>query len=375
MKTGLRLIVAGLLLVGLTFSVAAEGAQEDQKGKEGEVEMTQLTWVSPRGTLEVMDDYNVWVAKEMGYFEEMGLSITMEPGPTQALADIKLVDRGQADIAYPSPGVLTSGIDQGVDVIAAYELMGTQVFDFAVAADSDIKTVQDIEGKTIAMWFAGWDVIIKPMLVELGIDPDSVEYKAIGQQWGQAVSQGKADVALTWKGLRAQWDAIGLDLRYFKGEDFSDLPANVYAIRKDDLNDPEKREVLEKFFRASSMGIHFARHNPRAAAQLTYKQFSAIREQMTPELALESMHQLHNGYVWSKDNLGDYGRFPIDKWEKYLKIISDLGQTENVLETGNVVTNELIEAANDFDRARVERDAKNFKLNDTWSEVEVTGSW
>ena len=45
------------------------------------------------------------------------------------------------------------------------------------------------------------------------------------------------------------------------------------------------------------------------------------------------------------------------------------------LPTDQVITNDLIKAANDFDRERVERDAKNFKLNDTWKNVEVTGNW
>ena len=31
------------------------------------------TWISPRGTIEVMDDYPYWVAKEMGYFGNLSV--------------------------------------------------------------------------------------------------------------------------------------------------------------------------------------------------------------------------------------------------------------------------------------------------------------
>lgn len=338
-------------------------------------DLIKMTFITPRGTVEVMDDYNLWVAIKMGYFKDRGLDVIMEPGPMDAFACTKFVDQGQADIGYPSPGVLSASVDTGMNVIMAYEMMVEQVFDFAVRKDSDIKNIKDIAGKTMSLGDAGWQVIVDPILVELGIDPKSMTYVAVGAQWGQAVAMGKADVALTWKGLRAQWDAQGLNLRYFLGEDFSKMPANGYCVRKSDLADPGKRELVEKFLQGTSMGIHFARHNPRAAAQIVYDQFAAVREQMTPELALKSMQQLHWGYTGG-DRKGDgYGWFEMNGWNTYLDIIAELGQTKKRLPLDEVATNNLIRAANEFDRAKVEQDAKNFKLNDVWKNVEVTGNW
>lgn len=363
----LSLIV--LLAVG---SIAfAEGKQE-QGAKQ---EMVTMTFVSPRGTLEVMDDYPFWVSMAMGYFEEMGINMVMEPGPNEALADIKLIDQGRADVAYPSPGVLTAGIDAGIDSKMVFEMMATQVFDFAVRPDGPIKDIYDLEGATISLGFAGWSVIVDPILREIGIDPDSVEYVAAGPQWGQVVAQGQADAALCWRGLRAQWDAIGLGLKYFLGETFSDMPANGIVCRASDLDDPVKRENVIKVLRGVAMGLHFARTNPRAAAQITYAKFPAVREQMAPDLALKSMNELHWSYTYSERNLGGYGMHPLDSWETYLDVIYELGQTKKQLTIDQVVTNELIDEANDFDKARVEKDAKNYALNDTWKNVKVVGQW
>ncbi len=366
-----KITIVGVLLVLLTASLLfAAGGQEKKP-----VELTKMTFITPRGTVEVMDDYNLWVAIELGYFEAMGLDVTMEPGPLDAFACTKFVDQKQADVGYPSPGILSASVDTGMDVIMVYEMMVEQVFDFAVRKDSDIKSVKDFPGHTMSLGDAGWQVIVDPILVEVGIDPASIEYVAVGAQWGQAVALGKADIALTWKGLRAQWDAQGLNLKYFLGEEFSKMPANGYAARKSDLADPAKRDLLEKFLRGTSMGIHFARHNPRAAAQIVYDQFAAIREQMEPDLALKSMQQLHWGYTGG-DRKGDgYGWFDLNAWETYLDIIAELGQTKKRLPLDQVATNDLIAAANDFNHAKVERDAKNFKLNDTWKNVKVEGNW
>ena len=64
-----------------------------------------MRWVSPRGTVEVLDDYPYWVAKKFGYFGD--IETTLEPGPSDATATVKLVDQNQADVGYPSPGVFS----------------------------------------------------------------------------------------------------------------------------------------------------------------------------------------------------------------------------------------------------------------------------
>lgn len=358
-----------------TTTAAEESTTTAAETTAAPVKLTKFTWISPRGTLEVMDDYNLWVAIEMGYFKDLGLDVVMEPGPADALACTKFVDQKKADVGYPSPGVLTASVDTGMDVIQAFEMMASQVFDFGVTKDSPIKTVQDLKGKTISIGMAGWTVIVDPILAEAGIDPTTVKYVTAGDSWGQAVAKGKADAALCWRGLRAQWDAQGLNLRYLIGDTFSKQPANGYCVRKSDLADPAKKDLIVKFFKGAAMGIEFARINPRAAAQITYDKFASVREQMKPELALDSLNQLHWSYTESERNLGGYGMSPEDSWKIYLDIIYQLKQTKNHLTADQVITNELIKDINNFDKAKVKSDAESFQLNDTWKNVEVKGNW
>src|SRR5205823_5892320 len=92
-----------------------------------------------------------------------------------------------------------------------------QVFDFALPLDSPIKSPKDLAGKTISLGSSGWQVIVDPMLVELGLDPKSVKYVTAGAQWTQAVSTGKADAALAWEGLRHQLAGQGWGYNYQAG--------------------------------------------------------------------------------------------------------------------------------------------------------------
>src|SRR5206468_11298322 len=133
-----------------------------------------VRWISPRGTLDVMDDFDLWVPIKMGYFSKLGINARLIGGPIgDALATTKFVAQNQADMGYPSPGVLTASIDSGVAVKSIWDMISGQVFDFALPVNSTIKSVKDLKGKKIALGSAGWSTIVDPILVGAGVDPKS----------------------------------------------------------------------------------------------------------------------------------------------------------------------------------------------------------
>ena len=362
------LLVSIIAMVGVVFSVGIVVADGHEDACPLD-ETATVTWVSPRGTLEVMDDYPLWIATEMGYFDELGIEVQLEPGPIGGANVMSLLPEGQADVGYPSPGVLTASIDADIPVILGFAMIKGQVFNFAVRPDSGIESIADFPGKTIALGSAGWQPIVDPILVEQGIDPSEVTYVEAGNQWAQSVDQGQADIALAWQGLKAQWTAIGLDFNYLIGSDFSNDPSNGYAIRAEDLGDEEKTRVLTCFFRGVAMGLEFGRVNPLAAAQITYGQFPALQEQMDPPLALESLGELMDAYNAGYESGDGYGYSDEENWQNYLDRIADLGQTQRLLDVSEVVTNQFVESSNAFDADRVAADAEGFELSEEWAEV------
>jgi NitT/TauT family transport system substrate-binding protein len=339
----------------------------------GSTALQTVRWISPRGTLQVMDDFNLWVPVKMGYFKALGIDAKLIAGSvTDALASTKFVAQNKADMGYPSPGVLTASIDSGIAVKSIWDVISGQVFDFALPLDSPITSPKQLKGKSIALGSSGWKVIVDPMLVELGIDPKSVRYVAAGASWTQAAATGKADAALAWEGLRHQLAGQGLKLKYLIGTKWSKFPSNVYSVRVSDLDDPDKVDLYTRFLQGVVMGLEFTKANPRAAAQITYGSLPDLRKTLKPQLALDSMLELAHAYGTSHLKGQGWGFNDAKGWNNYLKVVHDLGQTKKLLPTGDVITNDLQKPANaQADVAKARKDAKAFKLNKDFAATKV----
>jgi NitT/TauT family transport system substrate-binding protein len=369
---------AGIGFGALGTLLAACGGDGDDEAAPGTgtgaaMERATVRWISPRGTLDVMDDYNLWVPIEQGYFDELGLDVELIAGPGgNATASATFVAENQADMGYPSPGVLTSSIDSGVPVKSAWEMISGQVFNFSLPEDSPITDVKQLEGKTMSVLTAGWKVIVDPILVEVGVDPESIKYLESGPQWNQVVSQGRADAGLAWEGLRAQLAGQGLKLKYLLGSEFSEGPSNSYVVRKADLDDDKLKDVYARFFKAVVMGMTFAKENPQAAAQITYRKRPDLAATLEPQLALESMIELATAYGTTEREGQGFGYHPEEAWENYIKNIAELGQIKKVLPLEDVITNEFVEPANgDADTDRARSDAEGFELDDDFAKTNV----
>ena len=329
-----------------------------------------VRWVSPRGTVEVLDDYPYWIAKKFGYFGD--IETTLEPGPSDATATVKLVDQNQADVGYPSPGVFSLGLAQGIPLVSVFHMGGSDVFCFAFRKGQKPQSLKELEGKTVVLGSAGWQSICDPMLKAAGVDVTKIKYVDAGwPTWGTALMSGQGDAALSWEGLRAQWKGQGLDFDYWLGRDFSKLPANSFIIRKADFDDTAKKDMYERYFRGWAMGLEFGRMNPRAATQIVMEQFPGLSSQMTPDVAVESQMQLANVFAGRWEERKKWGYHLPESWQLFFDVGREIGQITGDFKLEDVVKNDYIDAANAFDAAKVKADADGFGLSDAYKAVKV----
>ncbi|MEZ5803411.1 MAG: ABC transporter substrate-binding protein [Rhizobiaceae bacterium] len=330
----------------------------------------KFTWISPRGTLEVLDDYPYWIAKKMGYFGDLNTAI--EPGPSDGTATVKFVDVGQADMGFPSPGIFSFAIQNGMKLKSVFHMGARDTFSFAFRKGEGMADLKGLEGKTILLGSAAWQAITDPMLAAQGVDVTKVKYVEAGwPTWGTALAGGQGDAALSWEGLRAEWIATGLKFDYWLGVQKSKLPANTFIVRAADLEDADKKAFLEQYLRGWAMGLEFGHQNPRAAVEAVFEQFPAFAKNTGPELGTTSLLQQDNVFRGDMDKREGWGSHDMSSWQSFFDLTLQLGQIKEAVKAEDVCTNELIKGANDFDKAKVKADADGYKLSDEFAKIDV----
>jgi NitT/TauT family transport system substrate-binding protein len=338
----------------------------------------KVVWVSPRGTLEVLDDYPYWVAKKFGYFGDIETELL--PAIAEATSSSKAVADNNADMSYVSPGVFSLGVEAGIDLVSVWEMGAYDVFDIALEKGNPkgIQTLKDLEGKTVVLGDLGWSSIVDPMVAQAGGDITKVKYTSAGLAgWGQALQAGEADAALSWAGLRAQWLAGGLDFDYIIGKTWSKFPANSFQIRRADFEDASLKDLYTNYLRGWAMGLEFGHNNPRAATQITMEAegISAALQATFPDknIAVQSMWQLADVFRgdWKTRDGGKWGLHSLESWNTFLTTIKEIGQLTKEIKAEEIIFNDYVAGANEFDKAQVKADADGFALSPEFEAVAV----
>jgi NitT/TauT family transport system substrate-binding protein len=287
----------------------------------------------------------------------------------EATATVKLVDQEQSDMGYPSPGVFSLALEQGIPLVSAWEMGAYDVFDIALPKGSKVKSLADLQGKTVALGSAGWQAICDPMFAQAGVDPKAIKYAEAGSGWGQSLQQGQADAALSWEGLRAQWTGQGLDFDYLIGRNVSKFPANTFIMRKKDYEDASKKELYESYLRGWAMGLEYGHQNPRAATHIVMQQFPSLK--LSPEIATESMMELANVFRGNFEKRQGWGWHDLEAWNTFLTTIRSINQISKDIKAEDVIKNDYVAGANNFDKAKVAADAAGYQLPDEYKSVDV----
>jgi NitT/TauT family transport system substrate-binding protein len=155
------------------------------------------------------------------------------------------------------------------------------------------------------------------------------------------------------------------------GVDHSNFPANSFVVRREDLQDPERKKLLEQYMRGWAMGMEFAHQNPLAATEIVFKQFPIVKKNLGAELGTESMMQLANVFRGDMSERQGWGWHDMTRWELFFKTLEDIGQLKKPVDVSSVVTNELVGPANNFDMAKVKADAAGYKLSADMAAVDL----
>jgi NitT/TauT family transport system substrate-binding protein len=372
----LQLMGAGATLTMTGGFLSACGGDDDSEGGSGSGPRS-MTWLSPTPGPDFIE-IPAYIAEEMGYYEEENLKVTTEyPGSSSRAA--QLLSAGRADLALPEPSFVLSAADSGSDVRSVWVLGNGSFFGMAVPEGSPIKewSAETVRGTRIGISeFAGGEIpLLRGALALIGVKESEVELVVVGDggaEAADAIESGDVDIYSTGDVGFAMLDAAGVDLVRITPDIVAGFPRLTAMVQGEYLE--SNREDVLGWCRAWNKGIVFMNANPTAAAEIAKK----YAPEAMGETPVEDVQQafvealLLRGLAPYFDSESDVfhkiGMQNVQGWDDYMNYLikagadSDEGvRLENPVDLDQIVTNELVDEANDFDYASIEEAAASYK--------------
>ena len=261
MRRMTTLMTAGAMALGVSFAAFSAQAADEVT--------LQLKWV----TQAQFAGY--FVAKDKGFYEEEDLDVTINPGGPD-IAPEQVIAGGGADVIVDWMGGALAAREKGVGLVNIAQPFKKAGMEMVCPADGPIKTTDDFPGHTLGVWFYGNEYPFFAWMNKLGYSTDGGDngVTVLKQSFDvQPLIQKQAD-CISVMTYNEYWQLIDAgykpeDLIVFNYTEMGNdlLEDGLYAL-EDDLADPEFKDKMVRFVRASMKGWNYAVENPDEAAEI-----------------------------------------------------------------------------------------------------------
>lgn len=271
----MRRIVAGLFAASVAMAALPAMAQD---------QITfQLKWVNQGQFAGYL------VAKDLGFYEEEGLDVTINPGGPD-IAPEQVIAGGGADVITTWMAAGLAARERGVPLVNIAQPFANAALQMVCSEESGVTSTDDFPGKTLGVWFFGNEYPFYAWMAKLGLSTDGGDdgVEVLRQAFSaDPLLQGQADCisVMRYNEYKQVLDAgipeDSLTLFDFTQEGVGMLEDGLYVL-EDRLDDPEFVDQMVRFVRASMRGWEYARENPEEAAEIV------LENDMSGALTLES---------------------------------------------------------------------------------------
>jgi NitT/TauT family transport system substrate-binding protein len=331
---GLIGFVAALALVPVNLSA---GLAQDLK---------EITFITPNPS--ALNIFPVWVAIGEGYFEEEGLSVSVQAVDGSAPV-LQAMSAGQAQIGLPGPAPLLAARERGEDVVFIYNLNPKSIFGLVVRDESDYQQPADLKGKTIGVGTAdGAEVgYARSILADAGLT-EGTDYTFLpvgdGGTAAAAFERGDIEAYAAATSDAAIMTTRGLTLREITPDKFKAYFGNGVAAYRNYIE--ENPDVIEGFGRAITRGLKFGLDPANRDKALAHAAAGNPQEGEDSALANALYDQL-----LTKMDIGDqaegYGYQPSANWQTWHDTLVESGGLKAPMDNlSEAYSNEFVEAWN-----------------------------
>jgi NitT/TauT family transport system substrate-binding protein len=308
------------------------------------------------------------IASKLGWFEKDGIKVDLVPLPGSTDC-VKLVATKELQASLPSVEPLAIIRPQGVKAKFFYTAYQANIYGIAVPADSAVKSVTDLKGKKIGVTsMASAGVIVARALVkQAGMNPDSdVSIVVAGEaaQTAALVNSKQVDALSQFDTQYALTSNAGAKLRLLEHPEIKKFPSNGFVALEDYLKNNRKEAVA--LARGYAKGTVFAIANPEAAIRILWEIYPQTKSTGKDEATalrddLITLEARARNWRYEQVDGKRWGDNVDANYQAYLDWLLEQGIIKTKTDAKDIVTNELLDDAINFDEKALIEEAKAYK--------------
>lgn len=338
-------LAAGLLALGMSTSANAQ-------------EKLRVGWCSKTYNVSLAP---VAVATKKGWFKAGNVDFDMFTfaGSTDCM---RTLATGDLTIAMLSPEPLGIVSLQGVKAKVFFEAYRRNIFGLAVAADSDIKSYNDLKGQTVGVLSMGsvGVVIARSVAAAAGLNPNTdMRIVVTGEpaQTATLMRRGEVKALSQFDTYYTLVERAGVKLRRLDDPAIARFPSNSWVAMDDVLQ--KRRADIVNFSKAYAMGTAYAIAHPREAIKMVYEVYPQTKpSNMDLEDAVTYDMPILQDRIdtWHLDNpaTDKWGSVDVPAFQTYMDWLQQWGLLPGKVDAASITTNALIDDINAFDRKAIE---------------------
>jgi NitT/TauT family transport system substrate-binding protein len=309
------------------------------------------------------------IAQKLGWFAKAGFKVELVPLPGSTDC-VKNVATRELPYSVPSIEPLAIIHPQGVKAKNFYTAYQTNIYGIAVPADSPVKTIADLKGKSIGVtsMASGGVMIARSLVKAAGLDPDrDVRIVVAGEaaQTAALVRSGQVQALSQFDTQYALTENAGVKLRMLDTKSIAQFPSNGMVALDETLQ--KNRAQAVALAQGYAKGTVFALTNPEAAIRILWDVFPYTKATGKDEATalrddLKTLNARAEHWKLQPAGVTQWGENSEAHYDAYLKFLLENGVLKQPVAAKDIITNDLIADINKFDAAEVAEMAKAYKV-------------
>ena len=292
----------------------------------------------PMGYIPDIQQAPIYVADNLGLLDQTGYDFTFDYSfETDGMA---LVAAGQVPFAFGSGEQVLLAREQGLDVVYVMTWYQKYPVSIVAMADSQIKTPQDLIGKSIGIpgAYGANYIALKAFLNQQNIDGTNIILESIGYNQAEALVTNTVDAASVYRNnTPVQLRSEGYHIIEFPVSDYINLASNGLITSQKMID--ENPEIVQAMVNALISGIEHTIDEPNQAYSISKEYIETLQSLQTNQEEVQKQILAASINLWRADQIGQIDQ---SSWENMQNTLVDMNLLTNDIDLTQAIDAQFI---------------------------------